>query len=99
MRVEKKVVKFLIDKGYTEKNAWFKDLAIAISLVKKDTGNMNNLYSFIAEKTGQSLNTVTFHFHRAYEFGKNKLNSAYESPKDMISNLVQEYWYGKQEDR
>lgn len=99
MKVEKKVVKFLISKGYPEKNAWFKDLAMAISLVKKDTTNMNNLYSNIAEKSEQSLNTVTFHFHRAFNYSKDVLKINYESPKDMISHLVQEYWYGKQEDR
>lgn len=98
MKVEKKVVKFLIDKGYAEKKAWFRDLAMAISLVKKDTAKMNNLYSNIAEKTGQSLNTVTFHFHRAFIYSKSVMKVNYESPKDMISDLVQEYWYGKQED-
>lgn len=97
MKMEKKVVKFLMDKGFNQSRVYFKDLALAVLIVKKNGTQLDRVYSKVAEETNQTLNTVTFHFHRAYKFSKEHLNEKASNPLEMISNLVKEYWYGKQE--
>lgn len=99
MKVEKKVIKFLMDEGFRQEKVYFKDLAMAVSLVKKDGTNLSGIYGEISKQTNQRLNTVTYHFHRAFAFARDKLGYKCESPQEMISNLVKEYWYGKPEDR